>query len=140
MIHSRFHQKPSHHNHSSRPFFSKASTARETAPFFSTHRSDVVQRMAETAQRPEEEELQVRNKPAEDKLQREMTLDEEEEAVQTKSLTATPIQRVCAECEEEKKKKSTQQPKLTVGQPSDPYEREADECERSLRRIDIKSD
>ncbi len=125
MIRTRTHKQPSQ-NHTKRPFFSKGSRLRETAPFFSTHRADVIQRMGETTQLPEEEESQVQMQAAENTLQRETMLDEEEEVAQPKALTETPIQRMCDECEREQQQKSTLQPKLTVGQPNDKYEQEAD--------------
>lgn len=126
MIRTHSRPKSSNHRLPSRPFFSKTLSAREMTPFFSTHRSGVVQRMGETPQLPEEEELQVQTKSAGDTLQRETMPDEEEEVAQPKALTETPIQRMCAECEKEQQQKSTLQPKLTVGQSGDKYEQEAD--------------
>ncbi len=118
-------QKPAH-TPWNRTFFSKGSQVSETAPFFSVHRADVIQRIGETTQLPEEEESQVQMQAAKNTLQRETLPDEEEEVAQPKALAETPIQRMCAECEKEQQQKSTLQPKLTVGQPNDQYEQEAD--------------
>ena len=111
-------RRPSTKPSSKNPFFPKATAAQTTSPFFPT-----VQRMAEPAQMPEEEEPQVQMQ-SEDSTVQAMTEDEEEVA-QTKTASAMAVQRKCTACEKEQQQ-STLQPKLTVGQPGDQYEQEAD--------------
>ncbi|MGK7908797.1 MAG: DUF4157 domain-containing protein [Synechococcus sp.] len=84
--------------------------------------------MAETSQLPEEKEaeLPVQTKSLDNTLQQQTLPDEEEEVVQTNALADTPIQRMCVECEREQQEKPMLQTKLTVGQPGDRYEQEAD--------------
>ncbi|NJL46811.1 MAG: DUF4157 domain-containing protein [Leptolyngbyaceae cyanobacterium SM2_5_2] len=70
---------------------------------------------------PEEEE-QMQRQANGNSLPQEIR-EEEEETLQTKAEEATPIQRLCAECEQ---KAPVLQPKLTVGPAQDAYEQEAD--------------
>jgi|GEM_PF-1419119 len=110
-------RRPSSRPSSQQPFFKKGAATKTAQAFFPT-----VQRMAEPTQLPDEEDPQIQMQVGESTVQT-MTEDEEEFA-QTQALPTTMVQRKCAACEQEQQQ-SALQPKLTVGQPNDQYEQEA---------------
>ncbi|NEQ45463.1 MAG: DUF4157 domain-containing protein [Leptolyngbya sp. SIOISBB] len=111
-------RRPSSKPSSKQPFFKQGAATKNTQAFFPT-----VQRMAEPTQMPEEEDPQIQMQAADSAVQT-MT-EEEEEVAQTQALPEMAVQRKCAACEQEQPQ-STLQTKLTVGQPGDQYEQEAD--------------
>ncbi|MEM8615219.1 MAG: hypothetical protein AAGF93_24655, partial [Cyanobacteria bacterium P01_H01_bin.105] len=106
---------------SRQPFFPKASVVSNSPAFF-----PVVQPMAEPAQIPEEEEPQLQMQTEKTTVQKQTTREEEENVVQTSTMHGMAIQRKCTACAKEQQKSSRLQTKLTVGQPNDHYEQEAD--------------
>jgi hypothetical protein len=121
MLRSRSHQNTDQRHQASRPFFAQGARSQAANPFFQSPRSNMVQRMAEPTSMPEEEESPVQMQAEETTLQRETIMEEEEEVAQPAT-----IQRKCAACATEQDQ-TTLQPKLTVGQPNDQYEQEADQ-------------
>ena len=92
-------RRPAKTTPSKQPFFQKAAAVRTSPAFFPG-----VQPMADPNQIPEQEE----------------------EILQTKATPAMAIQQKCAACAKEPQTSSALQPKLTIGQPHDRYEQEAD--------------
>lgn len=128
MFRTRTHRNPTNHHYSRQPFFAQGSADRAATAFFSSQPAGVLQRMPEPTQMPEEEEP-VQMQTEDTSLQRESMIEDEEEqkVAQPKALTTEAIQRKCVACAEEQQEQSTLHPKLTVGQPNDQYEQEADQ-------------
>ena len=110
MGHNRIH-KTSAHSHTSRPFFSKRSHRGESEPFFSksgSSQSNTIQLQQEEDTQPDLEEIQT--KPVET----------DRETLQQGADEPLPL------VESPPEEPPTIQTKLTIGQPNDLYEQEAD--------------
>ncbi len=118
MLHPRTHKQTSH-NYRSRPFFSKGSQGRETAPFFSAQNSSPVatfQPKHEVADQQELEEVQTQG-------------HESDREIPQYSAGETPLP------PSEPNSGLKIQAKLTIGQPNDQYEQEADRVAEQLMRM-----
>lgn len=87
----------------SRSFFKKKSESDTSAPFFTVTESTTVQRQEENAPEREDEEETLQQTPQD-----------------------TPVQRMCAECDQGQGGPEVLQAKLSVGEAGDAYEQEAD--------------
>lgn len=109
MFRTRTHKQPSH-NHKSRPFFSKGLQAREAAPFFSAQNSSTVATVQPKREVSDQQELE------------EVQTQEHDSDLESSQYSAgeAPLP------PSEPNSQPTIQPKLTIAQPNDQYEQEAD--------------
>jgi hypothetical protein len=124
MQHSRTHKPSAQSHHSSRPFFAKGSQGQESEPFFTKPRSTpavMVQPQREVGESEELEEVQA--KAVDSDLDSLQLANDEPPLPPTEPPPA------------EANGNSIIQTKLTIGQPNDRYEQEADRVAEQVMRM-----
>lgn len=124
MQHTHTHRPSAQSHHSSRPFFAKGSRRQESKPFFAKPRSTpaaMVQPQLEVGASEELEEVQAK------------TVDSDLDSPQ--AATDEPPLPPVEPPPPEANSSVTIQTKLTIGQPDDPYEQEADQVADQVMRM-----